>query len=210
MCDYTSSTQLREWLFSLDLLEKCRGRANYKARQFLATTAGTTSSNAVHPIDEQEPIAASDTVTAMESSNSIGPSNPVLPVDCFAAGYPTAICCHDENELLNEEYWTSSSQRGSHPLLTSDEEQLLIQFYSGKINYLIGPKADIPRCRRDIKVTATAALLFRRFYLSNSVMIHDPKAVMVAVSHFLFFSFCSFDNLSFVLFIIDTSIEVCF
>ena len=48
---------------------------------------------------------------------------------------------------------------------------------------LIGPKADLPKCRRDIKVTATAALLFRRFYLSNSVMIHDPKALMVAVSY---------------------------
>ncbi|KAL3784213.1 hypothetical protein ACHAW5_005265 [Stephanodiscus triporus] len=49
---------------------------------------------------------------------------------------------------------------------------------------LIGPSAALPRCRRDAKVASTACLLFRRFYLSNSVMMHDPRT-MLAASAFL-------------------------
>jgi cyclin H len=40
----------------------------------------------------------------------------------------------------------------------------------------------LPRCKRDAKVAATASLLFRRFYLSNSVMMHDPKTMLAAAA----------------------------
>ena len=71
---------------------------------------------------------------------------------------------------------------GNHPLLTPADEATLITFYCSKIPLLIGPHAALPRCRRDAKVAATACLLFRRFYLSNSVMMHDPKCMMAAAS----------------------------
>jgi cyclin H len=76
---------------------------------------------------------------------------------------------------------TDSSADG-HPFLTAQEEGLLVAFYASKLPSLIGPMAQVPRLRRDVKVAATASLLFRRFYLSNSVMLHDPKAVMVAAA----------------------------
>eukprot|EP00804_Cyclotella_cryptica_P005094 CCRYP_011555-RB/>CCRYP_011555-RB protein AED:0.35 eAED:0.35 QI:0/0/0/1/0/0/2/0/217 len=51
-----------------------------------------------------------------------------------------------------------------------------------KIPNLIGPRATLPRCVRAPKVAATACLLFKRFYLSNSVMMYDPKCMSVAAA----------------------------
>lgn len=185
MCDYTDSSQLKEWLYTPALLEQCRKRANRKARRFLAASSSSIK-------DESAAAETSElsSATAQQQATSAAAAQPkLLPVQRFAAGYATRQVSgihnesSDESESENDEkYWTSSPDRGSQPLLSSDDEQLLIQFYSGKINYLIGPKADVPRLRRDVKVAATASLLFRRFYMSNSVMMYDPKAIMVAVS----------------------------
>jgi hypothetical protein len=200
MCDYIESTQLREWLFSPELLEQCRKLANLRARRFLAGSAnpsihsGKEHSTAAG-VDNPDPAVSSANNQQPPSTNSsttngsavVATAKSLLPVHCFAAGYAAkrfklGKTNDDELDADSDDLWTTSPERGSQPLLSSDEEQLLIQFYSGRIGYLIGPKASLPKCRRDIKVTATAALLFRRFYLSNSVMIHDPKALMVAVS----------------------------
>jgi cyclin H len=59
---------------------------------------------------------------------------------------------------------------------------LLVSFYGSKLPSLIGPMAQIPPLRRESKVPATAGMLLRRFYLSNSVMVHDPKTIMVAAA----------------------------
>lgn len=75
----------------------------------------------------------------------------------------------------------ASSPQG-HPYLEPEEEALLVAFYASKIPSLVGPLAQNPYLRREVKVTATAASLFRRFFLSNSVMIHDPKHVLVAAA----------------------------
>ena len=77
---------------------------------------------------------------------------------------------------------TSKLSRGNHPLLTPTDESSLITFYCSKIPLLIGPHATLPRCRRDAKVAATACLLFQKFYLSNSVMMHDPKCMLAAAA----------------------------
>jgi cyclin H len=66
--------------------------------------------------------------------------------------------------------------------LNPEDEQVLVSFYVSKLPNLVGPQAPIVRCRRESKVAATAAILTRRFFLSNSVMIHDPKAIMVAAA----------------------------
>lgn len=70
----------------------------------------------------------------------------------------------------------------SKEFLLPEEENLLVSFYASKLPSLIGPQAQLPRLRREPKVPATAATLLRRFYLSNSVMIHDPKAIMVSAA----------------------------
>lgn len=205
MCDYIESSHLREWLFSPELLDQCRKLANLRARRFLARSTNpsiqsgkehsTVVSDNLNPSSATPSIQQAPTTSSSTKTNNTGPAvggttptRSLLPVEYFAAGYAAkrfklGIGNEEELDTDNDELWTSSPERGSRPLLSSDEEQLLIQFYSGRISCLIGPKADLPKCRRDIKVTATAALLFRRFYLSNSVMIHDPKALIVAVSY---------------------------
>jgi cyclin H len=70
----------------------------------------------------------------------------------------------------------------NHPYLTPEEEALLVSFYASKLPSLVGPSALVGRLRRESKITATAAMLYRRFFLSNSVMVHDPKIVMTAAA----------------------------
>jgi len=108
------------------------------------------------------------TVTVTVDDNGL-----LLPVESFASGYTM----RGKNEMIKDE--DEDEDRNSN-LVSSEEEQALIQFYAGKLPSVIGPNATIPRLRRDVKVLATAALLFRRFFLSNSVLAHDPKCIMVA------------------------------
>jgi cyclin H len=49
---------------------------------------------------------------------------------------------------------------------------------------LVEPHTALPQCRRDAKVASTACVLFRRFYRSNLVMMHDPR-LFLAASAFL-------------------------
>lgn len=100
-----------------------------------------------------------------EALASLEPPQP----KCFAK-------CHQSSKRecpAGDESTTSS-------YLTSTEEQSLVKFYSSKIFSLVGQNAPHFKLKRDVKVASTAALLFRRFYLSNSVMVFDPKAIMVA------------------------------
>ena len=75
-----------------------------------------------------------------------------------------------------------SESPNGNAYLTAAEEETLVSFYIQKLPVLIGPAAHVHRLRRESKVTATAALLTRRFFLSNSVMLHDPKCIMVAAA----------------------------
>ena len=91
----------------------------------------------------------------------------------------------DAQQQLMQESDTNygpTSSKGNHPLLTPSDESLLVSFYCSKISLLIGPHAMLSNCKRAAKVASTACLLFRRFYLSNSVMMHDPKSMLAAAA----------------------------
>jgi Cyclin, N-terminal domain len=62
------------------------------------------------------------------------------------------------------------------------EEEMILSFFAARLSSLIGPLASLPKLQRESKVVATAALLFRRFFVSNSVMIHDPKLMVVVAA----------------------------
>uniref|UniRef100_A0A7S1XZY2 Cyclin-like domain-containing protein n=1 Tax=Grammatophora oceanica TaxID=210454 RepID=A0A7S1XZY2_9STRA len=105
-------------------------------------------------------------------ATSSTPTKP--PVLRFAFGY---------SEGKTESMTTDNGESGSSSMyLTANEELHLVDFYAGKLPSLIGPKAQVPRLTRDSKVAATAVLLYRRFYLSNSVMVFDPKEIMTAAA----------------------------
>ena len=151
MCEPSESSQLKSWLFTPESLDLCRSRANREGRKWLTKVA-----------------------TSEEGSNggNISEETKLTHVSCFARNFQSE---QDKDE--DDGPWQSPS---SNPYLNPDEEANLVSFYVSKLPSLIGPQAQVPRLRRESKVPATAALLLRRFYLSNSVMVYDPKAVMVA------------------------------
>ena len=181
MPEYESSTQNSRWLFSPELLGECRNLANRKAREALAADNGDPSLEADGGGDSGGGAGDEKGNTSARSSH---PDRPLIPQRWHASGYSARRLSGEADPPPDDGHdcvpCLSSPSRGSHPLLTPDEELALIQFYSGKLADLVGPSANVPRLRRDAKVAATASLLFRRFYLSNSIMIFDPKAAMVA------------------------------
>jgi len=158
-----SSSQVKSWLYPDNLLNECREKANRLARIALTQRNQTLIS------DEASP-----------ETNESHLQNKVLPVQSFASGYALKSLkdvAKEEKPVGIEDEWKTQS---GNPLLSAEEEQLLVQFYASKFPSLIGPNATLPKLRRDVKVSSTAALLFRRFFLSNSVMMYDPKKIMVA------------------------------
>jgi cyclin H len=141
-------------MYSPELLDSCRARANRIARKTLTK------------------LLASQLAT--EESASSRSTNP--PVETFARDF---VELHISYESDDEGPWETAD---GHPFLTPSEEELLVSFYASKLPSLIGPTAQVPRLRRESKVPATAAMLLRRFFMSNSVMVHDPKVIMVAAA----------------------------
>eukprot|EP01083_Nonionella_stella_P208001 755134_1 len=68
------------------------------------------------------------------------------------------------------------------PFPSVEDELILLNFYCKNLLALIGPNASTRRLERDIKVASTASVLLRRFFLSNSIVLFDPKAIMVAAA----------------------------
>ena len=161
-----------KWLLSETQLDECRTRANREGVRYLQKLVALQTSAGGGD-------GAKDTKAE---------SKPEPPVKWFASGYAQRCLDGDNNnnnemevdQDVEDQSPNTASTDLPNPPLTPEEELLLVQFYSGKIPDLIGPAAVLSRLRRDVKVTATASALFRRFYLSNSVMTHDPKAMMVA------------------------------
>lgn len=161
MCEPSESSQLKLWLYKPDVLDLCRARANRLARKAIAAKADASSE--------------SDAASSAQGSDDGGKAT-IPPVECYAREFNTK-----KESFLSEDDGAWQNEK-DNPFLNPPEEALLVSFYVSKLPSLIGPLAQVPRLRRESKVTATAALLLRRFFLSNSVMIHDPKVIMVAAA----------------------------
>eukprot|EP00978_Attheya_sp_CCMP212_P005706 scaffold12806_cov55-Attheya_sp.AAC.4 len=168
MCDFEHSTQLTKWLYTPEQLAQVRRRANRTACQALNEKSKADSST-----------TNSMTTTTTTTTTTTGESL-VVPVEWFASGFATAASPSKNDTTIKEE--DDAERREEAFYLNAEEEGLLIQFYASKLPSLIGPMAQVSRLRRDNKVVATAALFLRRFYLSNSVLVHDPKAILVAAA----------------------------
>ena len=155
MCEPSESTQVKQWLFTPDNLDICRARANRLARKALA---------------KAESSSLSEGATGKQNDEI------VVKTESFAQYFN-----QKKSDYLNEDDGPWQNDKGS-PFLNPTEEALMVSFYASKLPSLIGPYAQVPRLRRESKVTATASLFLRRFFLSNSVMIHDPKVIMVAAA----------------------------
>jgi hypothetical protein len=60
------------------------------------------------------------------------------------------------------------------------DQDILVHFHSHQIQRLIGPNAIFPELRRSASVLSTAIMLFRRFFLSNSVIDFHPRNIAAA------------------------------
>jgi cyclin H len=141
-------------MYSPERLDSCRSRANRVARKTLT-----------HLLASQ---------AGADESSSSKPAN--IPVEKFARDFEEK---HKSYQSEDEGPWETPD---GNTFLNPSEEELLISFYASKLPSLIGPLAQVQRLRRESKVPATAAMLLRRFFMSNSVMIHDPKVIMVAAA----------------------------
>lgn len=165
MCEPKESSQLTAWLFTPELLASCRSRANRIARKTL--------------IQLQETAASTESTNGSENgpaSSLSGNKTANAPVEKFAREYIEKWKSYSGED---DGPWETPD---GNPFLKPSEEALLVDFYCSKLPSLIGPLAQVPSLRRESKVPATAAMLLRRFYMSNSVMVHDPKAIMVAAA----------------------------
>mmetsp|Transcript_18726 Transcript_18726/g.52342 ORF Transcript_18726/g.52342 Transcript_18726/m.52342 type:complete len:508 (+) Transcript_18726:146-1669(+) len=64
--------------------------------------------------------------------------------------------------------------------MTPGEQETLIHFHAHQIQKLIGPNAIFPQLKRGASVLSTAIMLFRKFYLSNSVIDFHPRKLAAA------------------------------
>ena len=75
----------------------------------------------------------------------------------------------------------ATTERTSSMLSVRDQETL-VQFHAHQIQTLVGPHALVTELRRSQKVLSTAVVLFRRFFLSNSVIEFNPRKIATAAA----------------------------
>mmetsp|Transcript_27679 Transcript_27679/g.60953 ORF Transcript_27679/g.60953 Transcript_27679/m.60953 type:complete len:511 (+) Transcript_27679:96-1628(+) len=64
--------------------------------------------------------------------------------------------------------------------MTPEDQETLIHFHAHQIQKLIGPNAIFPLLQTRGSVLSTAIMLFRKFYLSNSVIDFHPRNIAAA------------------------------
>ena len=169
---YGESSQATKWqLSSQDELNTIREFANRRAWNALTTSTSTTTKNIIS--DAMLSVEDDGTTSGKIKDDNNPPTATAHQCEVVYGFDETTIAVRNESDPNSS---TSSSA------LTPSDEATLISFYCSKIPLLIGPHATVARCIRDAKVTSTACSLYRRFYLSNSIMMHDPKSMLAAAA----------------------------
>ena len=198
LCRSKANYRAREYLFSLHDTNKEQGLSVVTApAHHQEPPPPPTSGVDGGPSSQSDHNAASAAPAAAPSTTKLQSNAPTVPIEQFACGFSERPDRGSDLELQRYRGgpWerppplvvgdgSSDTKSSTAPCsyLTVEEEQILVNFYVSKLPSLIGPQAQVPRLRRESKVTATAALLIRRFFASNSVMLHDPKTVLVAAA----------------------------
>lgn len=77
----------------------------------------------------------------------------------------------------------TNRQVSSSSALMVEEQEMLVRFHAMQITQLIGPMAILNGLVRNSAILATAVMLFRRFYMSNSVLDYEPRRIAVAAAY---------------------------
>jgi len=183
---YGESSQATKWQLSSQVeLNTIREFANRRACNALATSTSATTKN----ISDAMSVEDDGTTSGKIKDDNDPPT--ATTHQCEVYGFDeTTIAVRNESDPNSSTSSSSSAaeddvscaRRPPPLLLTPSDEATLISFYCSKIPLLIGPHATVARCKRDAKVASTACSLYRRFYLSNSIMMHDPKSMLAAAA----------------------------
>ena len=111
---------------------------------------------------------------ALSGSKALSPRQPC--VQKFASGFHAR-----QRDIRRGE---SSEPKPNRRLLSVRDQEILVQFHAHQIQALVGPHALLPELRRSQKVLSTAIILFRRFFLSNSVVEFNPRKIATAAAFF--------------------------
>jgi hypothetical protein len=150
--DFERSTQARSWLFDEKSLYQCREKV-VRERAFVRKADGSSK--------------------VRKFASGFGKRQAAgLTIDSKSGG-SQRYSCHSCEPV--ELIWDQSS-------LTSNEQIILVRFHAHQMSMLVGPTAILPSLVRSPTVLATAVMLFRRFYLSNSVLDFNPRRMAVAAA----------------------------
>jgi hypothetical protein len=150
--NFDSSTQARSWVFDEDTLAQCREKVISER----STARKADGSSKVRKFASGYHHCHDEDIKTYSTTNS--PQSPSSgPCDLFEA------------------LWAGST-------LSSNEQDVLVRFHAHQLTMLIGPAAILPSLVRSPTVLATAIVLLRRFYLSNSVLDFKPRKMAVAAA----------------------------
>jgi hypothetical protein len=95
----------------------------------------------------------------------------------FASGFG-----QQSNNRLDSIETSPLQQTDAHtePNLSSNDQASLVHFHAHQLQRLIGPNAIFPGLQRSASSLSTAIMIFRRFYLSNSVIDFHPRNIAAA------------------------------
>jgi hypothetical protein len=173
---FDTSTHARSWLFSEESLENCRETAVSGRRTKQLPVGGSFNrvrvrnfASGYHRRFRDGDYGDSELGLHYVS----GPLSASVPYPDLSVANPS----HETNRAISNEVDQPINQT---PALSVQDEECIVRFHAHLISFLVGPNALFAEMKRDSVFVATAILLFRRFYLSNSVIDFDPRKIAVA------------------------------
>lgn len=91
-------------------------------------------------------------------------------------------CGFHRNQVGKRDLYERADDSQSFPLhsIATGDQDTLVHFHAHQIQRLVGPNAVFPALKRSASSLSTAIMLFRRFYLSNSVIEFHPRDIAAA------------------------------
>ena len=122
---------------------------------------------------DEQTLAVCRSKASVVHSISKSTSSQRLRVRKFACGFKTEETQNSDNTTLDD---------AKAPRMLPVDQETLVHFHAHQIQRLIGPNAIFPQLKRSASVLSTAIAIFRRFYLSNSVIDFHPRNIAAASS----------------------------
>jgi cyclin H len=123
--------------------------------------------------DKESLMECKEDASMVESVVDAPPSKP--KVRKFACGFQEKA-----SKTSQEEGCSSQCPDRMPAKMACCDQEILVHFHAHQIQRLVGPNAIFPELRRSASVLSTAIMIFRRFYLSNSVIDFHPRNIATA------------------------------